>query len=372
MHNKVLIEIKGNIQMQMKYNVGGTEQLYIINTITNEIFDFTKETYKTGTLITEILNRYDEIINIINEYISKLQEDNILTINDIAIFLEDFKRSLYDDILDIQSIQNLFNIRIYEFYQKLKNIENGNITGDKDYNTFQGFPRENSYIIKRGFTNYSTIKFLNNIKNSLNEVRKITERAFNLIDKTVTTIPFTKISADLPKMRIEFIDNVSNINSYIYEIDSIKDLFIACIYNLYVSNKFILRCQKCNKLFIPKTNHKNQKYCYSKNGDDYICREKGRKETYSNRFKNKSDNMMLLHNRIYNRIKRTELLKNLYLKNFNIWWNNLLNEFDTNNENDRKILHKKLVEYDKKLNKKHPSNKCKSYKLYDFYINNKN
>ena len=92
----------------------------------------------------------------------------------------------------------------------------------------------------------------------------------------------TKVSKKDRTYTRKLVDKVIDNNlSYTYYITSITDLLLASTYNLHLSKKFILKCEYCGDLFIPKTNKKEQKYCYSKDEyGNYICRNKGRKNIW--------------------------------------------------------------------------------------------
>ena len=373
MHNQVLIEVKGTISLQMKFFFNGykngLEKLYLVHTSNKKYIskEFEQE-FKVGDLIVSFLNKYDKLISLLDSYIAQIQNSRTISLDDTGELLEKFKKHIKQELIDLPIIVYFLDLQIYEFYQKLENIENGNITGDKEYNKFQGLPRNgNRYIRKLGFTNYSMKKFLTDLKNSIIEIKELVERTFNLSSQAQCS-PFDLQKSDLPQISIEYIENIkSGIQTYIYDINNLKDIFTASIYNLHLSNKFLLKCQRCNNFFIPKTNKKDQKYCYKQDeNEEYVCREKGRKHNYYEENKNNNDKLDLLYNRMLNRIKRGEKIKEKYLAYFYTFWEEIKSNYDLNNNKDRQLAHSKLVELDQKINKDFPSKRCTSYQLYSF------
>lgn len=275
-------------QIKMKFyltkNKKAQEKLFVIDNTTKKTI--ISQTFELGDIIISIINNYNTIVHIFNIHIQKIDKRKPLSTDETFICLEKLKNSLNAKGFNI--ISELLDIGFFKTSERIEEIINYDILSDSKYAKFQGSNVHNHYIRKKGFRDYSFLNFLVAFKKSLKDIKEYTEIMFNLS----TSKNDINIYTELPKMYIEYTDSEkSDIQSYTYNINNLKDLFLAVIHDLRLSNKFILKCECCGNLFIPKTNKKEQKYCYAT--DEYgifTCRNKGRKRMYYYRMKEKATN----------------------------------------------------------------------------------
>ena len=262
------MEITTNKQLILKFYTTG-ENKYIND------FDNFYQKYEVGNIIVSLLNSYNDIIQILDKYIRKIDKSTPLTLAELIKVFKNLIKNL--ETKKFYIISKLLEINFNKLCYRIENIEKYDLLADKEYNKFQGniLGTPEIYIRRRGFPNYAFKNFLLRFKRSFSNTKNIVEKNFNIDNNRDTNIP---LKYELPKMFVEYIDN--NL-SYTYYITSITDLLLASTYNLHLSKKFILKCEYCGDLFIPKTNKKEQKYCYSKDEyGNYICRNKGRKNIW--------------------------------------------------------------------------------------------
>lgn len=275
---------KKQIKLKFYYtqNKKSQEQLYIIDNKEEKVIF--SQTFEIGDIIISIINNYKTIIHILNTYILKVEKSNSLSIDETSIYLEKLKKKLNAKKLNV--ISELLDVEFYKISKRTEEIIQYDILSDPRYLKFQGENASNYYFRKPGFRNERLINFLATFTRLLTRMKKYTEVVFDLIDYKNDV----NISTELPKVSIEY-DKKVKIKSYTYNIDNIKDLFLAAIYDLRLSNKFILKCAYCGNLFIPKTNKKEQRYCYAIDQyGQFTCRNKGRKRMYYYHMKERNNN----------------------------------------------------------------------------------
>lgn len=275
---------KKQIKLKFYYtqNKKSQEQLYIIDNKAKKVIF--SQTFEIGDIIISIINNYNTIIHILNTYIKKVEKSDSLSMDETFLYMEELKKKLNAKKLNI--VSELLDVEFYKISKRTEETIQYDILSNPQYSKFQGNCIVNHYIRKKGFRNDSLINFLTVFTRLLTRMKEYTEVVFDLSDSKNDV----NISTELPKVSIEY-DKKAKIQSYIYNIDNIKDLFLAVIYDLRLSNKFILKCAYCGNLFIPKTNKKEQRYCYSI--DEYgqfTCRNKGRKRMYYYHMKEKNNN----------------------------------------------------------------------------------
>lgn len=233
-------------------------------------FDNKKYTYTQplGETIIAIMNNYEEILHIINEYdylLDNVEYEDFDGALDIILKLrkeiikygkeyknveqnrdleEEDNRKLTVKVYNRTRTNKIFMIILFHidsFIDRLKNEKENNIEGPQ----------------------ISCIDFLQYLKNELSTTYIVVDKAFvhtNIIDKKL--IVSSKRYMDLnqlkmPPAKIIYSNNEANpsqrkvIDRFEYEIYSLNNLVDVSLYHIHYNRKAILKCLNCGRLFIP-------------------------------------------------------------------------------------------------------------------------
>lgn len=165
-------------------------------------------------------------------------------------------------------------------------------------------------IVLTGFDTEEKVKIINNIKN---EAIHLTN---SLIIKkpSLEYWPIDDITLKV-NIYIEFMDGCLTES---YEIDFINIFMRLLIAKIYGAKEIILRCENCQKFFIPQS-RSDEKYCNFVNEDGKTCKEIG----YGNKIK--TNDITKEYRRAY---KNLNGKKNRYMKKYTNFSDDIINRYN--------------------------------------------